>query len=215
MARSQLLKDMVSGTSKLETILLRLKIIFTDLEDRSVLKWINGEIEGYKDNEVPSYRVLKGEPKGTYTVNFYEKYTNAPVPLKHVLTSELVDELSTLEIKDGLVAIQNILKSKYRNKITKTIPTELCDSISKPKFKILSMHISFSLNQFDSIVSIVKSKLTEVIMMLEKTFDNIDELDISSQIKKDPSIREMVIYNIQHIIFDKSLKYNESVKYFV
>lgn len=46
MARSNLLKDVISNSISLETILLRLKVILIDLEDNSILEWIDGENKG-------------------------------------------------------------------------------------------------------------------------------------------------------------------------
>ncbi|WP_269800869.1 AbiTii domain-containing protein [Bacillus sp. SN10] len=47
MARSQLLKDVVSGQASLENILLRLKVILSDLDNDLTMSWIQGELHGY------------------------------------------------------------------------------------------------------------------------------------------------------------------------
>lgn len=202
MGRSKLLKDLVSGTSTLENILLRLKVIFSDLQDEKLLEWLDGEIRGYKVNELPHYRILRGQPMGTYIVNQSGQYKNAPVPLKLVLPEEIVNDLCIVNITDGLIAVENILKSENRENYAKTVPTELCHSISNPDFQILGMHIKIASNQLDGIISNTKLKLAESIMMLEKSFENIDDLDISSQIEEQPKTAQSVIYNIQSIIFD-------------
>ena len=200
MARSKLLKDFISGQHSMENILFRLKVIFSDLEDDKVLAWVNGELEGYK-KDMPPYRVLKGIPIGTFVVNESVQYTNARVPLVGRLPQKTIDNFVTLNMTESINAIVNMLNSEQRNKICKSIPTEICHSISDYQLQIASMHIAFSPNQLDGIISSVKSKILEVIMLLEKNFENIDELDISTQVENQPNVAESVIVNIQSIIF--------------
>lgn len=45
MARSQLLKDIVNGKENMESILLRLKVILSDLDSQPIIEWVNGELE--------------------------------------------------------------------------------------------------------------------------------------------------------------------------
>lgn len=201
LGRSNLLKDLVSGTSTLENILLRLKVIFTDLEDKKLLEWIDGEIRGYAEQKLPQYRILTGQPIGTYIINMHGKYTNSLVPLNPLISEDDIEKLCTVEITDGLIAIENILNSDNKENLAKMVPTEYCHMISTKALQILGMGIKISSNQLDSIISNTKVRLTEIIMALEKNFDDIDELDISSQIEERPKEAQGVIYNIQSIVF--------------
>ncbi|MEK5217727.1 AbiTii domain-containing protein [Psychrobacillus sp. FSL H8-0487] len=206
MARSKLLTDLVSGSTSLENILLRLKVILSDLEDKKITEWLSGELEGYKEETVPSYRILKGSPRGTYIVNNNYHYTDARVPLGSTgtLNDEAIDKLITMKYTDGLNVIQNILSSEDRNNLKMSISTDYCYRISTVNLQILNMSINFSSNQLDGIVSSVKAKLVDIIMMLEKTFENIDALDITSQIDENPQKTQQVIYNLQNIVYGDS-----------
>ena len=206
LGKSNLLKDLVNGTSTLENILLRLKVIFTDLEDEKILEWIDGEIRGYSEQNLPQYRILTGQPMGTYIVNMRGKYTNSLVPLRPLISEETFEELCRVEITDGLVALENILNSDNRDNFNKMVPTEFCHGISTKALQILQMGIKISSIQLDSIILNAKVRLTEVIMTLEKSFDNIDELDISTQIEERPKEVQGVIYNIQSIVFGDTME---------
>jgi len=213
MARSNLLKDLVSGSTSIENILLRLKVILSDLEDESIMNWIDGELQGYKENkDVPNYRILKGNPTGTFIINYLTKYTNASVPLEHLLKKEEIDKLITLNITDSVAVIQTLLKSENRENYAKVIPTSFCHVISTEEIQIVAMKIAFYSNQLDGIVSFVKSKLVEVIMELEKQFENLDDLDIKSQVDTDEKKKEQVIYNIEQIIYEGSIEIGDKNK---
>lgn len=213
MARSQLLKDLVGGRDSIENILLRLKVILSDLDNELIINWIDGELQGYTKEEVPSYRVLKGELMGTYLLNYQFKYTNAPVPVEHVLDEERVNQLKTITITDSITALQNVLNDKNKDNYGRIIPTALCHHISTDEFQIAGMRSIVASNHLDGIVSKVKSKLVDIVMELEKQFDNLDEMDIKSQVEEDYSKKEQVVLNIEKIIYDGSIKVGDKNKF--
>ncbi|QXE01919.1 hypothetical protein [Terribacillus sp. DMT04] len=215
MARSQLLKDIVSGKENIENILLRLKVILSDLDSKPIINWVNGELEGFKGEHdiLPQYRILKGSPTGTFVVNYNVQYTDSPVPLRTLIPDdETYDSITTLEMTDSLSAIQNILNGENRDNYAKVISTDFCHHISRGELQIARMRIRVGSNQLDGIISKVKSKLIDIIMELENQFDNLDELDIQEQVEEDTSKKDNAVYNIENIIYDGSLKVGDKNK---
>ncbi|WP_409174424.1 hypothetical protein [Brevibacillus fortis] len=183
MARSQLLKDIVSGTVSLESVFLRLKVIMSDFENEHITNWVNGELQGYREsNEVPHYRAFKGTAIGTFIVNNRVQYTNAPVPLESLLDTKDVEEIISLRVHDSIATVQSMLNGDNREKYGKVVPTSFCHSISTYELQIAGIVVKLSSTHLEGIVSAVKSKLVEVIMELEKQFNNLDSLDIKSQV---------------------------------
>jgi hypothetical protein len=214
MARSQLLKDLVGGNVSIENVLLRLKVILTDLNNEAIMNWINGELQGYKEtNDVPKYRILEGAPMGTFVVNHRYKYTDAQVPLESLLPQDIIDEIITLKVRDSIATIQIILNGENRDNYAKQIPTSFCHQISKEQLQIAGMNVKFPSNRLDGIVSNVKSKLVEVVMELEKQFENLDDMDIKSQIEENSSKTEQATYNIGQIIYEGSIDIGDRNKF--
>ncbi|MCF7625525.1 hypothetical protein CQ056_28205 [Peribacillus simplex] len=213
MARSQLLKDIVGGQVSIENILLRLKIILTDLDNEPIMNWINGELQGYKNEEdVPKYRILKGTPKGTFVVNSVVQYTNANVPLHNLITDEMYDSLITLNVKNSITSIQNILNGENRDNFAKSISTELSHAMSTMQVQITGMSIRYTSLDLEAMVSNVKSKLVDIVMELEKQFDNLDDMDIKDQIEESSSKRDQAVYNIEQIIYEGSIEIGDKNK---
>ncbi|HDR7725984.1 AbiTii domain-containing protein [Bacillus sp. CH_50] len=213
MARSQLLKDVVSGQVSIENILLRLKIILSDLDNDLIMSWIEGELHGYDSTEeLPAYRTLKGMPIGTYVVNGSVKYTNAQVPIEAVMDKEMIEKMITISIKDSIKTLEEILSGENKENYGTTVPTTICHGISNYDLQIVGMQIKCASNRLSGIVSKVKSKLVDIIMELEKQYDNLDEMDIKSQVDEDNSKKEQVILNIEQIIFDESIKLGDKNK---
>ncbi|WP_101809531.1 hypothetical protein [Paenibacillus pasadenensis] len=206
MARSQLLKDIASGKGSLESILLRLKVILSDLNNNEIIRWIEGELAGYKDEDViPNYRVFMGQPIGTYIQNLKLKMTNAPVPLLAVLSQENIDKISEITFREGIASVQNILDGEERNSMSKILPASFCHGISIPELQIFSMNIVVPATKLEGIIANVKSKLLSVVLELEKQFVNLDDLDIREQMEEDPSKRASVSFTIENIVFDHSI----------
>lgn len=213
MARSKLLHDVVSGREDLENIFFRLKVILSDLDNQTIMNWIHGELQGYtSDEEVPPYRILKGNPVGTYVINGAAQYTSASVPLENLLKADEIDQLKIVSIRDGIGALQDILNGENRENYASIIPTSFCHAISTRQLQLLGMRMQIGSNQLNGIVSHVKSKLIEVIMELEKQFENLDDLDIKSQVEDDTSKKAEVTYNIEKILYDNSIQLGDKNK---
>ncbi|WP_010499964.1 hypothetical protein [Paenibacillus elgii] len=154
----------------------------------------------------------RGTATGTYIVNHIYKYTNSPVPLESLLDHDLVDEITTIKVYDSIATIANVLLGEDKENIGKVIPTSLCHLISKRDLQIAGMSVKLSSTHLDGIVSVVKSKLVDVIMELERKYSNLDELDIKEQVDEDYSKKEQVVYNIEQIIYEGSIEIGDKNK---
>ncbi|WP_264647976.1 AbiTii domain-containing protein [Bacillus thuringiensis] len=213
MARSELLKDLVTGQKTLENILLRLKVILSDLDNEVIMNWIQGELQGYDaTGDIPAYRIVKGEPMGTFIVNYSTKYTNSQVPLEALIPQEKIDQFITIHVKDGINTLQEVIVKGNDVNYGRVVPTAVCHAISTEDLQIGSMSIKCPSNKISKIVANVKTKLVDVILELEKQYDNLDEMDIKSQVDEDTSKKQEVIFNIEQIIFDESIKMGDKNK---
>ncbi|MCC1486763.1 hypothetical protein LB312_05750 [Bacillus tropicus] len=213
MARSQLLKDTVSGKEKLENILLRLKIILSDLDNDLIMQWIQGELQGYEeDAELPGYRKLKGNIVGNYILNGRAEISNSSVPLSHLVSLDEIEKLRDISITDSVKTLEEILSSENKENFGSVIPASYCHAISNVSIQIIGMRVKCPSNLLSKVVSNVKSKLVDVILELENQYENLDELDIKSQVEEDVNKKKEVIFNIEKIIYDESIKLGDKNK---
>ncbi|WP_242280742.1 hypothetical protein [Bacillus cereus group sp. BfR-BA-01347] len=213
MARSQLLKDTVSGQETIENVLLRLKIILSDLENDLIMQWIEGELTGYEDKaELPNYRMTEGLVMGTYVLNNRVQLTNQSVPLHHLISDDEIKKLINIPILDSFKTLERVINNEGKETYASVVPASYCHGISNIQIQILQMRVECPQNILSKIISNVKSKLVEVIMELENQYDDLDELDIKSQVEKDTRKKEQVIINIENIIFDESIKMGDRNK---
>ncbi|UZJ78761.1 hypothetical protein [Fictibacillus sp. KU28468] len=212
MARSQILKDLVSGSGTLESVLIRLKVILSDLENYEINKWIESEIQGYDNSiELPNYRILQGQAIGMYTLGnpFYRiEHTNSPVPLAHLSKLD-IKTILTLYLKDGVSAVLSLIKKEGPKQIK--VPSETCQVVSQENLQVYRMTLNFSDNQFQGVISSVKTRLTSIILKLEKEFGNLDSLDVFSN-EDDKQKLERIEQYIINVIYDKSITIGDNNK---
>lgn len=211
MGRSQILKDMVSGDDQLESVLWRLKIILSDLENEEINNWIDNELRGYDDTaDVPPYRVLTGRPVGAFIMGGFQ-HKNAEIPTAH-LDKEGLDRLQNVQVMDGISGINSLLE-KENGTIGKSIPTDYCHVISRPGMLIQGMTVTLSVNQIKGILSNIKSNLMDILLKIEKEFGNLDTLDtFSEENNLDPQAVENLQQFIINVVYDKSIKIGDHNK---
>lgn len=213
MVKSQLMKDTLSGQCSFENILLRLKIIFSNLDNELIMSWIEKELQGYQlDDILPDYRVVNGIPMGTFIVNQSIEYSNSQVPLGQVLEADMIKDIVRIPILDNIKTLEEILSGENKENYCLVVPTELCHRISTQELQILAMKIKCPSNFISRVISKSKNKLVDIIMELEKQYENLDDLDIKSQVEEDTHKKEKVILKIENIIFDSSIKMGDNNK---
>ena len=57
--RSKVIVDILNGNITISDALYKLKVLLSDLNNKTVNEWIESELTGYKSSEVPEYRKFK------------------------------------------------------------------------------------------------------------------------------------------------------------
>ncbi len=209
MAKSKIIRDLANGTVDTATALKRAKVLFSDLNNDELLKWVNYELIGYPDDAtLPDYRVIQGNLIGTYTIGTmhnYLKYTNASVPLGK-MPQDLIDDTLSISLYDGVSALK-ALETKSNatgNGICKTIPADCFGVISKysnPFMNIASAQVEAGGHVITGILALVENRLFDALLLLEKEFGILDDLDLDIASKTDEEI-ESIAKQISVIIYN-------------
>ena len=57
---SEIIIDLIKNKASVSDALYQLKLLISDLNDNSIINWINSELEGYRNGDnMPPYRRLK------------------------------------------------------------------------------------------------------------------------------------------------------------
>ncbi|ADO82832.1 hypothetical protein [Ilyobacter polytropus] len=173
--KSKLLLDLLENECELENILFRLKTILFSLENDEIIKWIDSEIEGYKEGDgVPEYRKVMLTPHisatdGVWSLNkaiasighLDKKELNA------VLYHNITDSINSLSYdeKDTCISYNSFLTHR------------LGEGYSR-KLLVTQAYGAMPLGTCSKIKSCVKNRLLSIILELEKKYGALNDYDI-------------------------------------
>lgn len=223
MAKSKIIKDIANGTIDTMTALKRAKILFAALENEELLAWVNHEISGYPvDAQLPDYRVERGTLKGSYfkgSMASHMKWNNVSIPLGK-MPADLADDILKLQFHDGVNALKQLVETSDNGQLAKPIPADFFPYIAKynndPYMNIVSARVVGSTHCVTNIFSVIENRLLDALLLLEKEFGILDDLDIDTSAKSPDEIQTIakkvyvIIYNDQSVNIGDGNKIKDS-----
>lgn len=213
MAKSKIIKELANSSIDTATALKRLKILLLSLNKPELDKWVNSELNGYKNiDEVPAYRRFRGQVTANFIIGNsikMAKYTNTPLP-----TSDLPDEIKDI-IEEGVFneGISAIKEMEGQN-LGKSVPPELFGLLAKNTniTSITSASANISKTAPTEIIAAVETKILEILCVLEKEFGVLDDLDIDCSDKTEKEMDDVCRKILNIIYVDKSITIGDDNK---
>ena len=184
MARSKIIKDLANGDVDTLTALKRAKVLLTDFDTQELKDWINNEIAGYPPGAtIPDYRITMGTLVGSYfkgSMVSHMTWKNVSIPLGN-MPDEQQKSLLTVSFSQGVDSLKQMLENK-KGYLGKVIPADVFPYIAScnddPFMMITSASVVIEHQFLRDILSSIENRLLDVLILLEKEFGNLDELDL-------------------------------------
>ena len=186
MAKSKLIKDIISDSSTLVQAFERLLVIAMELEDENLQKWVKQEINGYMESDdLPDYRIVCSQIIGTYQIiggGYLQTRKNQVLPTMG-LDAKTKKMLDNTKIRDSVTGIIEAVNSIKNGKLVgQPISPEWFSLLEQgTNICVTSAVAACSEFSYNSILQHTKTRLIEVLTLLEKNFGNLDEIDIDSR----------------------------------
>lgn len=110
MLLDEIITILSSTTSNLTEALLKTKILLHQLGRKDLVPWVNNELTGYPDNNVPSYRIVPAQVYGNFSSVAW-RTNSQPMPISH-LKPETQKRFTVISMKESLPTIEEAIK-KY------------------------------------------------------------------------------------------------------
>lgn len=214
MAKSKIIKDLANSLVDTTTALKRAKVLISDLSNPKIVEWIDYEISGYPtDADIPMYRKVHGQLMGSYmkgSIATHMKWTNVSIPLGKMPES-VRENLLSLSFYDGVEALKKLSENSHNSngQIAKSIPADFFANIASynedPFMMITSAQVVVADHLICNIFSTIENKLLDILILLEKEFGCLDELDIDVTSKSQEQLAEinkqilLLVYNDNHV----------------
>ena len=210
MAKSKIIKDLANSTVDTMTALKRAKVLLSEIDNQEVNNWINYEIGGYpKGVTLPDYRLVRGNLFGSYfkgSMVSHMTWTNVSIPLGK-MPDDLQETLLQVELRESVDSLKKVAENSAAKDAQpgKVIPADFYPIIAKynndPYMMITSARVIFGEQCITNVFAAIENRLLDILILLEKKFGILDELDIDVT-SKDPEelqdIAEKIILIIYH-----------------
>ncbi len=192
MEKSAIFKEATQSDPNTESLLKRLKVLTFGLGCEQFNKWIDSELYGYKDEDIPEYRKTRGHLKGDVVIGF-NQIRNMDLPIT-TMDAEVRNNVLVYSFREGLGGIRGLVESKHG--IVKPLPPEYYPMIKKGTSidGILSARVLFNNTCVNEILSTVNNMILDILLELEIRYGNLDKYDLDfSNEEKDNQMRQTII----------------------
>lgn len=177
----------LTNNEPINQYVLKLQWISRNLKNETFSQWLTQEVDGYGiDDVVPAYRILTAQVKANLIVvdGFNRvQLSDHTIPL-YPLGLKLSKEISTIEIKDSIIALTKFLDDKGGS-LAYSITEYEREKLSHvyPNSAILSAHKPIQKSDFELILHKFKSNLLDIFLEFNETIFE-DEIDFDIMTKK-------------------------------
>lgn len=211
MAKSKVIKELANNEITLEVALNRLLIIASDIENEELALWAEKELNGYsKDDNIPDYRVIKSTRILYSGINGSYQVKRQPLPLRELLGKE--PEFFYVNFYEGIGMIEGSMKENKDDEYGIDL-TYLAGTVYKMSgIQCLSITQVIPINSFNNMMNIIKTTLLKIFIKLDKSFGNLDDLDIDISTKDSHEVEKINTVINQYIYTDNSIKIGDKNK---
>lgn len=225
MARSKIIKDIANSSVDTMTALKRAKVLLSEIDNKEVNEWINCEIAGYPaEATLPDYRLARGNLFGSYfkgSMVSHMKWTNVSIPLGK-MPDDLQDTLLQIEFRQSVDSLQKLIESSKAKdaQLGKVVPADFFPIIANynedPYMMITSAKVVFGEQCITNIFAVIENRLLDVLILLEKEFGNLDELDLDVTSKTPEDLKciadriILILYHDQSVTIGDNNKIKDS-----
>jgi hypothetical protein len=162
--------DILSSTSgSLTDALLKTKVLLHKIGRKDLVTWVNNELKGYPDDNVPDYRIVSTEVHGQLTSIAWQ-VRNYLLPIQH-LTPNQQKSLTRYPMTSSLQIIEESVKH-YREKgggMVRNLPTEATAAFQKAMqagVTVISAWCELNMQSVENILAEVRSRLLDFVLEL-------------------------------------------------
>lgn len=178
--KSKIIKDLVENKVSIEQTLTRVKLINNDLKIGVLEDWVNSELFGYNgQEELPEYRIARHSNLRYSGINGNIKIQNNPLPLVYV-PEQWAEILIKTEIKESILVIENICNQD--NYIIQDFSFLASEFNLEGNILFTKIIREVPITIFLTVINFVKNRLLDVLIELENSFGNLDDLDIPNDL---------------------------------
>jgi hypothetical protein len=182
----ELIDSLTDKSNSLTDVLIKTKILAFKLKNQELQNWIDNELNGYGNNEVPNYRIVHCEIIGTIS-NGFQRATNYPIPLISI-DEKLKKGMKTVKLSQSVSTLDEVVRKEKAGRMYMNIPAEMYGYLSQDfdnGFVIEYAKRQIDRTQIIEVFTSIKSKLLDFLLQLNEEIGNENISDLKNSDTKD------------------------------
>jgi len=188
----ELLKNLLAGEGRLSLLLLQAKQYAEQAQDSNLIEFIDKELNGYSNNDLPDYRKIRATIIGTIK-DPYGHIIREGEPINFsVLSKSIGFDLEETHIPDGIGFIEDGLSDLTSQMVERPIHHEIVKMLNdvfkynNPNFNLTSAYHKFGKAAIQFILTKVRQDLIIGLQKISKSSNNdLNEIKIIESVSKD------------------------------
>jgi hypothetical protein len=170
----QIQDDILAPQTRLESILLKAKVLAYYLGNDDFKKWVKNELDGYENHELPAYRIKNAIVIGTFSNGVYI-HTGRTIAMANV-EPDLRQSTSKLFISHGATSLEEMAKKEQL-----CMPLEgewiylynifNAESLRKGHYQLIDAHRPITGAAISQIIGTIRSRLQDFILEISSNWD--------------------------------------------
>lgn len=192
--------ELVEPQNQLKDTLLKVKILAFQLKNPKLKEWVENEINGYQDKEIPKYREVASAIYGNLIQDRgfggYASIKSYLLPVE-ALEFELRDKLMLLPLKQSVSNLEELIKKG--NDCKADLPysvAQVFDKFLTNGYEVHTAWYSIGLNSLVGIVDSIKSNLLNFLLELAEELGEHQNIDIMKEKPKIDNLFDKTIGQI-------------------
>ncbi|MES2207270.1 MAG: hypothetical protein V4525_10835 [Pseudomonadota bacterium] len=205
----------IKDDAKLGTIFLKLRLLAARLGSTDLEEWVKHESEGYPENIfLPEYRKIPVSYTGSFSGPLGSGIRNAPIP-PYLIEKFAGKDWTRFEIRQSIAAIDDLIESTS-SKNKGSLEIEAANLILLLQGKVYEnyacndVHGVISKSSLSELQHIVKSRVLELTIKLEKSIPAAHEVAFGTSKKIDIVTSEKVTQISNQVVYGNVMSINNS-----
>ena len=200
MPKSEVIVDVVNGAVPLEQSLRRLEVLAHDVGNTELEHWAECELSGYRDEEVPEYRMARNCLTFSYSgINGSFNAKNVSLDISF-LSEETLDQIKDVRLSQGIEFIERLAGGDPMTYADRSFLASEIAERSQGALRCYSVRQGIPTSVYAGVVSEVTTRVIKALTMMEDQYGVLDDLGIEVASKRatnegNANINNVVLYN--------------------
>lgn len=172
-----LIDELTDKSVHLTDILIKTKVLAFKLKNNELKTWIDHELNGYPDGELPEYRKLTCQVIGSVS-NGFQRANNYPIPLIG-LDQKLREGMQNLKLHQSISTLDEFVQKEKGGKMIMNIPPEMYGYLSKDfdgGFVIEYARREIDRVQIIQVLTSVRTKLLDFLLKINEEVGDDEDI---------------------------------------